>query len=596
MPLINSRCRIALAIVLALLWGAGSTLPLAAQDAVVRRVYAPLLEDTQPWAKAGIFWFGRVDPPGSPGQNYVDVRVGYTAEELRLFVNVQDYYLWHDVDAGLDSDLTLYDAVAITLDTAHDRSLAPQPDDYLFLSGLGDGLNYQREALGTGSGWDFEWQEPWTARPGAGWSCSPGINTNSCEQDFGWWSFIDIPWSALGRSGPPSEATVWGLGVVLYDRDDQPPAGEVAPEQWPEAFDQGRPSTWGELTFGSANYAPPLAVPQGTTVIQRGLGTSVVEDAWVGGGGTCSGGHEGDPEHDNYGGDTSLFVENQSLIADFPCYSKSYLRFHLDDLPPGKTIISATLSLHHWGNANPSNAQPSLIQLFTVDGDWGEYDLTWNNAPLVQKNLTATWVDVCTPAAPCEFPGVRYDWDATQAVAEAYAGGAPLNVALYTADTNFDSSKYFSSSEAGDWNAEARPMLTVVWGAQPATVEKTVSLAAPISGQTVTYTFSVVGSGEPLTLTDALPDQLSAPGAMRVSPGYAAPTYDPEAHLMVWSDTPSIGELVTLTLPVTVMAQGPLAVANAATLIDGAGSVSTDSALLIVDARQVWLPLTLRDQ
>ena len=595
MPLINSRYRIALAIVLVLLWVGGSTLPLAAQDAGVRRVYAPLLEDTQPWAKAGIFWFGRVGPPGSPGRNYVDVRVGYTPETLRLFINVEDYYLWYDANATLDSDLTRYDAVAITLDTAHDRQTAPQSDDYLFLSGLGGGSVYQRAAQGSAAGWDFDWQGSWSARPGASWACNPGLNTNSCALDFGWSSFIDVPWTSLGYTGPPPEGAVWGLGVVLYDRDDQPPAGEVPVQHWPEAFDQDRPSTWGELVFGPADYTPPLALPQGTTVIQRGLGESVVEDAWVGGGGTCSGGHEGDPAQENYGGDTSLFVENQSLIADFPCFSKTYLRFRLDDIPPGKTVISATLSLHQWGNANPSGAQPSLIQLFTVDGDWTEYGLTWNNAPLAQENLSSTWVDVCTPEEPCDFPGVRYDWDATQAVAEAIADGTPLNVALYTADTNFDSSKYFSSSEVGDWNAEARPMLTVVWGNQPATVEKMVSPVAPAAGQTVTYTFSVVGSGEPLTLTDVLPAQLSAPGAMHVSPGYAAPTYDPEAHLMVWSDTPSIGELVTLTLPVTVMAQGPLAVANAVTLTDGAGTVSTDGALLIVDARQIWLPLTLRD-
>ncbi|MGD1992634.1 MAG: DNRLRE domain-containing protein [Anaerolineae bacterium] len=590
------RCRIALAIVLALAWGTSHTLPLAAQDAVVRRVYAPLLSETEPWAEAGIFWFGRVDPPGAPGQNYVDVRVGYTSEKLRLFVNVQDYYLWYDADAGLYSDLTRYDAVAITLDTAHDRAAAPQVDDYLFFSGMGYGSLYQRQARGTGVGWDSAWQGGWDARPGAGWSCNPGVNTNSCDVDFGWWSFIDIPWNTLGRSGPPPEGEVWGLGVVLYDRDNQPPAGEVPPEQWPEAFEDDRPSTWGELAFGLASYAPPLAVAQGTTVIQRGLGESIVEDAWVGGGGTCSGGHEGDPDQDNHGGDTSLFVENQSLIADFPCFSKSYLRFRLDDIPPGKTIISASLRLHHWGNANPSNAQPSLIQLFTVDGDWGEYDLTWNNAPLARENLTATWVGVCTPAEPCEFPGVPYEWDATQAVAAAYAAGTPLNVALYTADTNFDSSKYLSSSEVGDWNAEARPMLTVVWGSQPATVEKTVWPAAPFAGQTVTYTLSVVGSGEPITLTDDLPDQLSAPGAMQVSPGYPAPVYDQGDHRLIWSDAPAIGDRVTLTFPVTVQAEGPLVIANVVTLTDGLGSVSTDTALLIVNARQVWLPLTLRDE
>jgi hypothetical protein len=435
-----------------------------AQTEMVRRVHAPSFTY---WSEAGIFWFGRVDPPGSPGQNYADVRVGYTAEELRVYVNIEDYYIWYKEGASPASDLTQYDAVTIYLDTAHDRAATPQADDYRFIRGLGDGSSYRREARGTGVGWDADWEGMWSAdNTGASWACDPGPNSNECDIDYGWWSVIDIPWSTVGLPSPPSKGTVWGLGVMLYDRDDEPPAGYVAPQYWPEAFNADAPSTWGELAFGLAEYTPPSVPPEGTIVIRRGLDGSV-EDAWVGGGGTCCGGHEGDPEHDNYGGHTSLFVGNQYLIADFPCFSKSFLRFSLDDIPLGKAVVSATLTLHHWGNSGGGEWDPaksSLIWLFTVGGGWEEYSLTWNNAPLARENLTTTWVDVCTPADPCGSPGVAYDWDATQAVAEAYNAGEPLNIALYTADWNFHSSKYFSSSEAGDWNAEARPTLTVIWG------------------------------------------------------------------------------------------------------------------------------------
>jgi hypothetical protein len=427
------------------------------------------MSEVQPWARAGIFWFGRVDPPGSPGQNYADVRVGYTAEELSIHVNIEDYYIWYNKDTRPTSDLTQYDAVAIYLDTNHDQGASPQPDDYLFLGGLcvfGCDDNDRQEARGTGTAWDANWQGGWSHTTSGHWWCNPGPNGNDCGIDFGWTSIIDIPWSTLGLPGPPSEGVVWGLGVTLFDRDDQPPAGGVAPQHWPETFTAESPWTWGELAFGLASHIPAPAVVQGTTVIRRGLHGSV-EDAWVGGGGSCSGGHEGDPDSDNHGGDSSLFVENQALIADFPCFSKSLLRFGLDTIPSGKIIISATLTLHHWGNSGGGEwdePNPSLIWLFTVGSDWQEHTLTWNNTPLARENLTTTWVGVCTEENPCGRPGVPYHWDSTRAVAEAYANGEPVNLALYTSDTNFHSSKYLSSSEAGDWNAEARPTLTVVWG------------------------------------------------------------------------------------------------------------------------------------
>lgn len=569
-----------------------------AQGGAIRRVNVPYFSSDIAWAEAGIFWFGRVDPPGGPGQNYADVRVAYTAEELVIYINIEDYYVWYDTEATLTSDLTRYDAVAVYLDTAHDQAASPQPDDYLFLSGLclygcGDGSNHRREARGTGGGWDFTWQGTWTDGTWASWWCNPGPNSNDCGIDFGWWSYIHIPWSALELSGPPSQGTLWSLGVLLYDRDGQPPAGYLAPEYWPETFDANNPSTWGELAFGLASYTPPSASPQGTTVIRRGLGDSVVEDAWVGGGGNCTGGHEGDPEHDNYGGDTNLYVENQSLIADFTCFSKSFLRFYLGGIPPDKIIIFATLSLHHWGNADWEQAQPSLIWLLTVDGDWGEYTLTWNNAPLARENLTATWVGVLMPETFPGWPGVRYDWDATQAVAEAYAAGEPLNVALYTADTNFNSSKYLTSSDAHDWNAEGRPKLTVVWGEPIATVDKQVRPVVSNSGEVLTYTMVMLGSGRPLTLTDTLPEGLSDPGPIQASEGSV--DYNAAQRCVEWSGTPAAGQPVTVTFSTTVQISGPVALINTAILTDAITGTSTDTAVLIVDGFRTYLPLVMKE-
>jgi hypothetical protein len=102
-----------------------------------------------------------------------------------------------------------------------------------------------------------------------------------------------------------------------------------------------------------------------------------------------------------------------------------------------------------------------LIQVLTVDADWYEATLTWNNAPWAAENSSQAWVDPITFPG---WPGVPREWDVTRAVAEAYEQGGPLRLALYSADSAYHSGKYFVSSDIGDWNAQGRPALTVIWG------------------------------------------------------------------------------------------------------------------------------------
>jgi hypothetical protein len=97
----------------------------------------------------------------------------------------------------------------------------------------------------------------------------------------------------------------------------------------------------------------------------------------------------------NYAGYEQVNVLNQSDVADWPCFSKFYLTFPLDPIPPGVEILSATLRLHLFGNSGQGwepPPQPSLIQALTVREDWDESTLTWNNAPLAFENFAATWV------------------------------------------------------------------------------------------------------------------------------------------------------------------------------------------------------------
>jgi len=563
------------------------------------RTNIPYFTNDVIWAESAIFWFG-INEPGEneqgdpiPGRNYTDVRLAYTSEALHVRFTVVDYYLWYNENPQPGNDLTQYDAISLYLDTDHDRAATPQDDDYTFLIGARhwqDMSQYLRQGRGTGSGWDNTWTANWSGESGMQWSCNPGPNSNTCGIDYGWLAEYTIPWAALGLSGPPDNGIVWGLGVQLYDRDDQPPAGYVAPVFWPETSNAGSPATWGELHYGYSDYQPPAAIQSGTTVI-RAISTTdnTVQDSWNGGGGLCSGGHEGGSEV-NHGDSAELYVGTETAPTHFPCFNKSYLRFSLDNIPPGKVIISATLTLHHWGNAGDSGlAQPSWVSLFTISDPWDEMAIHWNNAPLAQENISASWIYPLLNFSG--WPGIPYDWDATKAVAEAYAEGRPASMAIYGSDTEQHSSKYLKSSETGDWNVEARPKLTVIWGDPLAVVSKHVVPTRAKNGVTVMYTLEWSGTGQSQTLIDTLPVGLSAPGTLEASTGTVS--YDTEKRQITWTGAPDEDQPVTVTYSVNVQVNGPLFLTNTATLTSP-GGIQIATATLGIDCYVVFLPRILK--
>ena len=572
-----------------------------------RRVNAPYFSNDLDWGQTAIFWLGQNEQGDPPTRNYADVRVGYTADALKVQITIADYYLWYDENADSSSDLMQYDAVAIYLDTDYDQAAAPQSDDYWFLIGAHhwqDMDNYMRQTRGRSGDWDASWTPStgWTAHSAMSWSCNPGPNSNDCGLDFGWTAIFTIPWETTGLTGPPADGTMWGLGVRLYDRDDEPPHGYVSPEHWPETFSPDTPATWGELAFNPPAYEPPSAVAEGSTTIRRAAetDTSIVQDAWVGGGSHCSGGHEGGADT-NHGGlnpdgsvkECELFVGSEVAVTHLPCFSKSFLRFYLNDVPADKVIISATLTLHHWGNSGDPGApkdedhpHDSYVWLYNISDAWTETGITWNNAPLAQKNLDM--VQITPLSSHPGWPGIPYTWDATEAVAAAYAAGQPVSLAIYDSANQRNTSKYFTSSETGDWNAEGRPTLRVRWGNPVGMVEKTASPPTVSPGEVVTYTLAVVGNGQTLTLTDDLPAGVSPP--LIHSTGL---TYSP--HRVTWSGNPGLGEQVTLIYVVTVTAPSRTFLWNRADLTQADGMTDTATALVLVDPVQAYLPFVLRE-
>jgi hypothetical protein len=78
------------------------------------------------------------------------------------------------------------------------------------------------------------------------------------------------------------------------------------------------------------------------------------------------------------------------------------------------------------------------------------------------ENVSRAWVE---PLATFPgWPGAARTWDISQAAAMAYLARQPLRLVIYSADGEYHSGKYFSTSDAADWNQTARPTLKVTWG------------------------------------------------------------------------------------------------------------------------------------
>jgi hypothetical protein len=552
-----------------------------------RRVNAPY---NVPGAESAIFWFGQV----TSAENSVDGRVSYNGDYLYLRVAAFDRRLWYDTSPSSD-DLTAWDAVTLYLDIDGSAGDVPDANSYRFDAQLvwwEPRDNYQAAYQGDGTGWVIA-TVPFTTT--SGWR---GNEPNDAADDRGWALTYYIPFDSLGLSGPPARGAVWGMALVLHDRDDAS-GSPIADQVWPETMVSQQPATWGQLAFGMPAYSPPPAIPAGTFTIRQGLEGATVVDADVGGSSVC--GYPAAPDYFptwgelNYAGKEFLNIQNQSDVADWPCFSKYYVTFPLDALPAEKVIISATLTLHLWGGAGEGwdpEPQPSLIQVLITDQDWDESTLNWNNAPLAKENVSAAWVDpVDEYTGP---PGIPWEWDVSRAVAEAYVSGTPLRLVLYEADFAYHSGKYFYSSDVSEWNAEGCPTLAITWGHAVADLSKVAAPAFGDRGTPITYTLSFLGAGNTLTLTDALPPGLGEPGDFELEGTSVTPAYDGGQHRLVWSDAPPVGQEVTIRYIAAITTSDCQALVNTADLHEAGGESSTATTTTLANPCIVYLPLTFK--
>lgn len=426
----------------------------------VPTVHVPYFQDDIDFEQTAIFWFGNV----TPIDNYADVRIGYTSQFLYIRLGVFDRLLWYDTQPTSDT-LQSWDAAELYVKVNTIGSDIIDQYTYRFVGQLNwweDREQWQTSYQGNGIGWD---EKALSFTTISGWrGNAPNDNVN----DRGWTLVYKIPYTSLGLSGPPINGERWKIAIDLHDRDDIS-GSPISTKSWPDSMITNDPLTWGYLSFGYPKNDSNIASPDGQVTIRHKLNGAQVVDAHVGGDTTC--GQDYSPSFfdgwgdANYAYDEQINIQNQSDVADWPCFSKFYVTFPLELVPNGKEILSATLRLYQFGNSGQGwepAPQPSFIQIGIASNQWVESTITWNNAPYLLENHGGTWVYPLTEFP--DYPGVLVEWNISTAVANAYARGEPIRLVLYSADSAIHSGKYFFSSDIDEWNAEGRPTLEVVWG------------------------------------------------------------------------------------------------------------------------------------
>ncbi|MCI0519381.1 MAG: DNRLRE domain-containing protein [Chloroflexi bacterium] len=412
--------------------------------------------------EAGVFWFGKI----TPWDNYTDIRLGYNDQSLLVGVFVIDRLLWRD-ESPAAVDLTQWDAVSVYLSTNGGVGSSPTTQDFKIVTQshrpITSPPNPEAGTIASYRGNGGDWGAQGIPRTTyLDWESVVFPYYNDAEDDYGWSALIEIPFTSLGLSGPPAAGTEWSLAARVYDRDAE--GGAAVETGWPAAFQDDDPASWGQVSFGLPVYTQPDVTESGSATIQHGLNGMTVTDGMAGGNSTCSDQNRWTAWGEaNYAGAEQIFVQNQwEQIADWVCFSKLYITFPLDAIPAGQDIISATLTMAHFGNSLPEEAPASMVQVIRVDEAWNEATLNWNNAPLAVENVSRVRVEPLPEYFPGQQPAL-ITWDMRYAVAQAYANGEDfLRLVLYEADVPKHTGKYFYSSET--YTPAMRPTLHIVWG------------------------------------------------------------------------------------------------------------------------------------
>lgn len=423
-----------------------------------RVINAPYFEDQISFSRSAIAWFGNM----SEVDNYTDIRVGYNDKELEVSLSVLDQFLFFDQTPSA-SELKDWDAVTMYISLDQNPGDSLTQSEYMFIGQVNHWQpreDYQAAYQGNGSNWTlsnipFETVTMWRGS---------GFNDLTMPSK-GWGITFRIPYSSLGLQNAPHNAN-WRLGFAVHDRDD-PTGSPISDKIWPETTLQTNPDSWGLLHYGIPVHTPLSNDYDAITVIRNGFDGVSVEDAHVGGGFECGGDVNYWTEWPNLNYSSSepsqVNIQNQRDVSDYPCFSKLFITFPLDMIPDGAEIISATLTMHQFGNSGTGwddEPQASYIQVLSIDQGWNPSNITWNNAPYASANYGGLRVEPL-PSFP-GWPGIPRTWNISRAVYDALQAGDQLQLVLYSSDAPIHSGKYFYSSDSNS-DGSARPYVTVYW-------------------------------------------------------------------------------------------------------------------------------------
>lgn len=473
------------------------------------RIFVPRVVPDEPGGaiedhkqRMAIFWFGRV----TRRDDFVQCRVGYDDVLWMMQCAVFDREIYDEAPDA--ASIPEWDALRLYFDLDGDpakRAIDARSwriDAQAGRHGTSQTAVYRGEA-GAWVAAGVEAGEDCRGTPGA-LCVGKGYRGEERDQSRGWHVNFFVPWAALGLSGPPGAgARLWNVALTASDRDSLDGTLRGAPQHWPGAgFDENDPSTWGAWEFLDGHflsreesgatpghgrpayavaYEPPAhaAGTEQTIEIRQGEGSDVIDEGAVGASEVlCSGDDDynfGDGPS-SWGGNTGreyFHVQDQEDYADWPCFSRIYVKFPLARVPAGKVVVSAALRMHHaMPTSGGDEGEWSLIQAFEVpavlrDGvtPWDATNLTWNDAPLPVENCAGFWGDRTgmTETGWDDLPEWR--WDVGRAVGRAVEAGAEhVAFALYSADSEYHTGKQFvRSSDFPDWgDPTQRPTLEVV--------------------------------------------------------------------------------------------------------------------------------------
>lgn len=115
-------------------------------------------------------------------------------------------------------------------------------------------------------------------------------------------------------------------------------------------------------------------------------------------------------------------------------------------------------------------------------------------------------------------------------------------------------------------------------------------------GDSITYTLRFWGTGETLTLVDALPEGLSAPISFDLEGTGIEPIYDGSQHRLTWSDTPPDGQEVIIRYVVTITTDQSQRLANTVELSMPGGLLGADQVAILANPYRHFLPVVYQNK